>query len=299
MPWAKLDDQYFFHPKVIAAGRDPRDVHLASVGYCAGQLTDGFIPEAALPLIGAMAMVDNVHECADRLVEVDLWERVEGGYQVHDYLDYNPSGAQVKAQRKINAQRQAEWREHHRNGGGCYQARDVDEHNDITNDVSNAVSASVVPSAPFPSPSPILHTEDSMQGASAPRPVAEPEKPKRKTARGDERTKHPAIQCVKGILNGKLPPLELYDDILAILGDRPDGPLLAACRKEWMRRGYNGNGYGWLTDWYAQGGPEPRGASAQPRASPEAADPWGPGGLRWSSELTGETGVIGGKSNGK
>ena len=40
MSWVKIDDQFFMHPKVIAAGRDARDLYLAALTYTAGQLTD-------------------------------------------------------------------------------------------------------------------------------------------------------------------------------------------------------------------------------------------------------------------
>ena len=33
MPWVKLDDHFFRHPKVIAAGRDARDLFLAGLCY--------------------------------------------------------------------------------------------------------------------------------------------------------------------------------------------------------------------------------------------------------------------------
>ena len=100
MSWTKLDDQYFYNPKVLAAGRDARDVHLASMVYSSGQLTDGFIPANAIALLGAMAMVANAQECAARLVEVGLWEEAKGGFLIHDYADYNPPADQVRAVRK-------------------------------------------------------------------------------------------------------------------------------------------------------------------------------------------------------
>jgi DNA-binding transcriptional ArsR family regulator len=78
---------------------------------------------------------------------------------------------------------------------------------------------------------------------------------KRSTA--DPRSKSPAIQCVKGITS-RYPPKELYDDIIRVLGESPDGELLTACRKEWLRRGYNPSGWPWLFDWYPAGGPPGR-----------------------------------------
>jgi hypothetical protein len=81
--------------------------------------------------------------------------------------------------------------------------------------------------------------------------------PKRQSKTSDPRSKHPAILAAKGI-SGKYPPLEIYDDVIQTLGVSPDGKKLAACRKEWVERGYNPIGWKWLTEWYVSGIP-PRG----------------------------------------
>ena len=73
-----------------------------------------------------------------------------------------------------------------------------------------------------------------------------------KKQRRDSRSDHPAILCIRGLV-GKYPPKELYDDAIKILGDSPDGEKLAACRKEWIQRGYNPNAWTWLTEWYQNG----------------------------------------------
>ena len=71
----------------------------------------------------------------------------------------------------------------------------------------------------------------------------------KKPSKADPRTFTPAIQCVKSVTS-RYPPKELYDDIIRVLGEKPDAGLLAALRKEWVKRGYNPNGWGWLLDWY-------------------------------------------------
>lgn len=85
MSWVKVDDQFFRHPKVLAAGRDARDLYLVGLCYCAQGLTDGFIPSQALRVLAAEAEIDTGPASAARLVETGLWEPTEGGYTVHDY----------------------------------------------------------------------------------------------------------------------------------------------------------------------------------------------------------------------
>jgi DnaD/phage-associated family protein len=99
MSWIKLDDQWLDHPKIVAAGRDARDMWLASITYCAKHLTDGFFHPNLLPALAVMAGVDvaNCQNFARVLLDVGLWDRTEAGYCVHDYLDYNPSKEQADA----------------------------------------------------------------------------------------------------------------------------------------------------------------------------------------------------------
>jgi hypothetical protein len=99
MTWVKLDDQFFAHPKTIKAGRDARDLFIAGLCHCASQLTDGFVGAEIIPLIAFKAGVSNAKKAVAALLSVGFWETTEGGYLVHDYLEYNPSADRVKADR--------------------------------------------------------------------------------------------------------------------------------------------------------------------------------------------------------
>jgi len=110
-------------------------------------------------------------------------------------------------------------------------------------------------------------------GAIAPAATPPPVPPKRVDKRSDPRSKLPAIQCIRGIMNNHYPPLEVYDDAIRILGDRPNGPKLSDCRKEWVKRGHNPNGWGWL-DWYRDGIPSRNNGHGPPRAPTQDNDAW-------------------------
>ena len=106
MPWIKLDDQWMDHPKIVRAGRDARDMWLASITWCAKHLTDGHFPPELLPALATMAGIDvaNCQTFARALLDVCLWEFDEKQYTVHDYLEYNPTKSQAiatKEARKI------------------------------------------------------------------------------------------------------------------------------------------------------------------------------------------------------
>lgn len=102
MPWAKIDDGFTDHPKVIAAGPMASWLYVCGLTYSARLLTDGFIPAGQ---VRKLADVDGATALADTLVSVGLWERAEGGFQIHDYLEYNPSAEKVKAERKAAQER--------------------------------------------------------------------------------------------------------------------------------------------------------------------------------------------------
>src|SRR5262245_25445896 len=104
MAWVKVDDQFFRHPKVLAAGRDARDLYLVGLCYCAQGLTDGFIPAQAVRVLAAEAEIDSGPACAAQLVAVGLWEEAPGGYAIHDYLEYQPSKERVIATREARAE---------------------------------------------------------------------------------------------------------------------------------------------------------------------------------------------------
>jgi len=102
MTWVKLDDQFTSHPKLIQAGPLAGWLYICGLTYCARYLTDGFIPSPAVRLL---ADLKKNQEQVDSLVEAGLWVKCEGGYQVHDYLDYNPSSEQVRHERTAAKER--------------------------------------------------------------------------------------------------------------------------------------------------------------------------------------------------
>lgn len=92
MAWFKADDQLPFHPKVLAAGNAAMGLWIRAGTWSSSQLTDGFIPTA---IASAMA-----NECdADALVDANLWDRVDGGYQFHDWADFQPSAEEEREKR--------------------------------------------------------------------------------------------------------------------------------------------------------------------------------------------------------
>src|SRR5260221_2780326 len=107
MSWVKLDDRFADHPKVLRAGGDAAWLHVTALCYAAGQLTNGFIPAG---VVARLSDRKNPAALAQKLVDVGLWERAEAGYQIHDYLQWNPPADRVKAERARKAKNAADYR---------------------------------------------------------------------------------------------------------------------------------------------------------------------------------------------
>src|SRR6266705_2800835 len=129
MAWVRLDDGYPEHPKVDRVGPLAAWLNVCAWAYCARNLTDGFVPDGR---VDQLAAVQKPRHLVELLLEGKLWERVPGGFLVHDFLDYNPSREQVLKERAAAAKRVNDWRNTKR-----------------TNGVGNAVTPSVTNTASY------------------------------------------------------------------------------------------------------------------------------------------------------
>lgn len=98
-----LVDEFPEHPKVVRAGGDAAWLWVCGMGYVNRQLTRGFIPADLVPRLSDRKAPMKL---AERLVDVGLWEKVHGGFLVHDYDDHN-FGALAKKQARQDKARKA------------------------------------------------------------------------------------------------------------------------------------------------------------------------------------------------
>ena len=111
MPWVRLDDRFPSHRKVALLSDRAFRLYISALCWASENLTEGHITDRELPLV---ARVRGLKSVATELVDARLWDRVEGGYAIHDYLEYNPDRARVQADREANAARQRAFRERKR-----------------------------------------------------------------------------------------------------------------------------------------------------------------------------------------
>lgn len=89
--------------KQLAAGAEASWLWVCAIDYSRSQLLDGFLPVDALITLGRFKAKPSA--LAERLCEVGLFERAEGGYQIHDFLDHNHSAEVVREKRSRDAKR--------------------------------------------------------------------------------------------------------------------------------------------------------------------------------------------------
>jgi len=99
MSWFRLDDNGYDHDKVLAAGDRAYGVWCRAGQFSSNKMTDGFVSKSA-----ARRLCGDVRVWK-RLVDVGLLDHADGGYQIHDFLVYNPSRKAVED--KSNARREA------------------------------------------------------------------------------------------------------------------------------------------------------------------------------------------------
>lgn len=110
MPWVKVDDSFYSHPKVVTAGVEATGLYIMALTYSSHHLTDGHVPAAwVAQMVGKRAakLGEALVNAGAGSYEHGLWEVNGTGWVIHDYLDFNPSRAQVENKRRKDSERKA------------------------------------------------------------------------------------------------------------------------------------------------------------------------------------------------
>lgn len=156
MTWFKIDDDFFFHPKVIAAGNSAIGLFVRCGSWSSNHLTNGFIPDKVIEMFGCDADIT-------RLIEVGLLEEADtAGYLMPAFLDYNPSADEVKATRAASAERQRQSRNRRSDDPEDVTRESQVSHNDVTRDSRVSHSAPTRPD-PYKTPPPRTPVDNSVK----------------------------------------------------------------------------------------------------------------------------------------
>ena len=81
-PWAKIDDRTYLHPKFVALDDAGWSLWIRALLYACHYRTDGYLEAMVVRRMGA------ARKTIRELVHRRIWEAAEGGYRIHDFLDY-------------------------------------------------------------------------------------------------------------------------------------------------------------------------------------------------------------------
>lgn len=147
MPWFKVDDNLAFHGKTVAAGNAALGLWVRAGSWSAQTLTEGFVPEHMIAAFGGTKSAGSLLSCG-------LWDRVDGGYQFHDWHEYQPSRESVENERRAAKDRQQRARDKARQAKEATQShRDDHDSSRVSNGVSHGVTQALVtvpPTRPDP-----------------------------------------------------------------------------------------------------------------------------------------------------
>jgi hypothetical protein len=114
--WFKGDDKAHCNAKLRAAQLDGVGLHFMATSWCSDEETDGFVPEHMLPSLAAGYSTAAIKKIVLRLTTVQpgqerpAWHIEPGGYRINDYLEYNPSHAELHKKREDEKRRLADKR---------------------------------------------------------------------------------------------------------------------------------------------------------------------------------------------
>lgn len=97
MPWVRFDDTYPVNRKVGGLSDAAFRLHTEAIFWCARELTDGRIARDELKQVSGIARADR-H--VPELVRRGVWVETGQGWEIHDYLVYQPTREKVLADRE-------------------------------------------------------------------------------------------------------------------------------------------------------------------------------------------------------
>lgn len=106
MSWVRLDDGAPGHRKIVGLSDAAFRLWIVGLTHCNQQANDGrFSAHAARIMFGYLASPELGKGAAAELVAADLWATTDDGYEVRNYLEYQPSKAERDSANKAAAER--------------------------------------------------------------------------------------------------------------------------------------------------------------------------------------------------
>lgn len=104
MTWFKVDDRLHAHPKIADVPLRAMGLWVVSGSWAAAYETDGVVPASWVHRHQSVTGESPVTVLADELVDAGLWTTGAGGWVFHDWAQYQPTRAELEAERARKAQ---------------------------------------------------------------------------------------------------------------------------------------------------------------------------------------------------
>jgi len=98
--FAKFDDNFADHPKVVALSDGAFRLQVSGICYCARYLTNGAVPVEQVPRLVPTYQPKHLRE----LLASGVWRHDGDTYYIHDYLQWNTPREKVLAMRKARSE---------------------------------------------------------------------------------------------------------------------------------------------------------------------------------------------------
>jgi hypothetical protein len=126
MAWARIEDRAHSNPKLHDAGLAGAGLYFMALSYCAGEMTDGYVPRSWVKKMGTPTVIAKVTAAKlwQSVEEGEVVETVEekktrtsrelvpvlvtmpsAGYFIRDYVTLNGSKRTIQAKRETEAER--------------------------------------------------------------------------------------------------------------------------------------------------------------------------------------------------
>lgn len=162
MAWARVDDGWWCHPKVMRLSLAARGLWASALSWSCHQRYDT-VPDRFL------LMVEADPELAGELVDAGLWEPVEGGWRIHDWEQYQELSLSEKRAQSGRKGARKRWKEPENGNSQNRDATPSENGKRMANDgkqdlpsVANAMAGTQ------PGPSQPIPTQEKPLGADAP-----------------------------------------------------------------------------------------------------------------------------------
>jgi hypothetical protein len=128
MAWIRLEQNCISHPKVAPLSNGAFRLWVHAIAYSNQHGLDGILNKAAIvPIAGPTKAKKNVLRHAKELVGARLWHDRGSHWEIHDYLDYQPSAEQIAemSEKKRSAGQKGGRAKASRSGGSATAPREA------------------------------------------------------------------------------------------------------------------------------------------------------------------------------